>query len=405
MTVYEGALTGIRIIEFCRMVAGPFCTKLLADLGAEVIKIEEPGKGDDARRKGPFLNSTSHPERSGLFAYLNTNKLSITLNMSSSAGIDIFKELIEGPEVILIEDNPPNVMPEIGLAYDNLSKINPQLIMTSITPFGQTGPYSMFKAYPLNIMHGGGEGYTIPGGVEYLDRPPLKPGKYLGEYDAGLTAALATLCAVYSRGICGMGQYIDISKQEAVMSIYFVDLPRYANEGVIVSRANQGYPFGGIIECKDGYVAIVCWTERDWEALMKFMEYPEWAEDERFKDDTSRRMHGDELQAHLLEFTMKYTKDDLYHRGQAMRCPIAKVFTIEDLFNCQQLEERGFFTEVEHPQMGRLKFPTAPYKFSETPCEIRHSAPVLGQHNDEVFCQRLGYSTENLAELKQRGVI
>jgi crotonobetainyl-CoA:carnitine CoA-transferase CaiB-like acyl-CoA transferase len=405
MSTNKGALTGIKVIELCQMVAGPFCTKLLADLGADVIKIEEPRLGDEARRKGPFLNNITDPERSGLFAYLNTNKLGITLNIEISAGKDILKELIREPETILIEDKPPKLMSELGLSYENMKRINRQLIMTSITPFGQTGPYKNFKAYPLNIIHGGGEGYTIPGGTEYLDRPPIKPGRFVGEYDAGLSAAVATLGALYWRGISGLGQHIDISKQETVMSVYFVDMPRYANEGVTISRANQGYSFGGIMECKDGYVAIVCWTERDWQALMDFVGNPDWAEEERFKDDTARRLHGDEVQSRLLEFTVKYTKDELYHQGQAVRCPIAKVFTIKDLFQCKQLEEREFFAEVEHPNMGKVRYPTAPYKFSETSWEARHPAPLLGQHNEEIYCQRLGYTKEKFVKLRQAGII
>ena len=152
-------------------------------------------------------------------------------------------------------------------------------------------------------------------------------------------------------------------------------------------------------------MAIVCWTEREWQALVQFMGSPDWARDEKFKDNAARLLHGEEIQAMLLEFTMKHTMDELYHQGQAVGCPIAKLFTVADLFHCKQLAAREFFVEVNHPKIGKVKYPSAPYKFSETPWEAKRPAPLLGQHNKEVYCQRLGYTEEKLVKLRQAGVI
>jgi crotonobetainyl-CoA:carnitine CoA-transferase CaiB-like acyl-CoA transferase len=185
MYMSEGALDSVRVIELCNMVAGPYCTKLLADLGAEVIKVENPGIGDEARGRGPFLNDIPHQERSGLFFYLNTNKLGITLSLERDEGKNVFKRLLNETD-ILVEDWPPGTMDSIGLGYEDLIGLNPGLVMTSITPFGQSGPYKDYKAYPLNSFHSCGEGYVTPGHNPFPDRPPLKHGKYVGEYEVGI---------------------------------------------------------------------------------------------------------------------------------------------------------------------------------------------------------------------------
>lgn len=400
----EKALAGVTIIELCEMVAGPFCTKLLADFGAEVIKIEKPGRGDEARHRGPFLNDIPHPECSGLFSYLNTGKLGITLNIEDTWGKNIFNELIKLPGAILVIDKPPVKIEQLGLSYEKLSQISPQLILTAVTPFGMTGPYRDFKAYHLNVIHGGGEGYCLPGGKEHLQQPPLKIGNFVAEYDAGLNAALATLAALYARNITGQGQLVDISKQESVMSLYSMFVPRYINEELVVSRANQGYPYGGIMECKDGYVAIVCWFERDWQALMKLIGDPEWAKEDRFSSDANRGKHGDEINALLLEWTMKRTKDEIYHQGQAVGCPVGKVFTASDLVNSAHLQARQFFVEIEHPDMGKIKYPTVPYKFSDTPIALAR-APRLGEHNEIIYHGLLGQPEDSLKGLREAGVI
>jgi CoA:oxalate CoA-transferase len=386
------------------MVAGPYCTKLLADLGADVIKIEQPGVGDEARSRGPFLNDIPHSERSGLFFYLNTNKLGITLNLGFAKGRDIFKEIIKKADV-LVEDRDPGTLDSIGLGYVVLNGLNPRLVMTSITAFGQSGPYMNYKAYPLNSFHSCGEGYVTPAQNPFPERPPLKQGKYLGEYEVGIHAALATLGALFYQRVTGLGQSIDISKQEALIAMSTAELSFYPNLGVIPTRGTRGYTVGGIMPCKDGFVEICLYSEQDWEGLVKLMGEPEWTKEEEYKDTSSRADHSSEVQQLLTDWLMQHTMEEIYQQGQKLRVPIGAYYTPKDLLNSTHLKSRGFFAEIEHSELGRITCPTAPYRFSKTPWHAERPAPLLGEHNETVYHKRLGYSKEDLAMMKGLGII
>lgn len=398
------ALGGLKVLELCQLAAGPYCTKLLADLGAEVIKIEPPASGDRARHLPPFLHDSPTPETSGLFLYLNTSKLGITLNVETSTGRDIFRKLVAEAD-ILVEDKAPGAMEKLGLDYETLKEINPPIIMASITPFGQTGPYRDYKAYHLNMFNAGGEAYLTPGGIENVERPPLKVGNLVGEYDSGLNAAIAILGALYWRNKSGRGQYIDISKQESIMALNRLDMPRWANEGDIITRARLGVPYGGALPCEDGYTVFITWEADQWDKLITFMGNPEWAGDEQFEDYESRYRNGELINALLTEWMTDHTKEDLYHKGQAAGVPFAMVYDSKDMVESKQLEARGFFTEVEHPKTGRLKYPGAPYKFSQTPWRVQRPAPLLGEHNEEILGNRLGFPKQNLVKMGEAGVI
>lgn len=401
----EKALAGLKVLEYAQFVSGPYCTKLLADLGAEVIKIETPGTGDETRRREPFLNDLPHPERSGLFFYLNTNKLGITLNLHTATGRKIFRELVRETDV-LVEDNPPKVMKEMGLDYESLKSINPPLIMTSITPFGQTGPYKDYKAYYLNTYNGGGLAKILSDVLPSELKQPLKGAGYLGDYDCGLSAAVATMGAVYARLFTGEGQQIDISKQESLITLDRVEIGMYGNEGVSMMStvAIQGM-LGGLQRSKDGYVMLVMPMEHQWRGLVQLMGNPDWAQDERLGDEFFRAQHAQELNSRIGEWMGNYTKDEIFHRAQALSCPIGAVYTPEDLLSWEQLKAREFFVEAEHPEMGKVKFPSAPYRYSETPWRVARPAPLLGQHNEEIYCERLGYPRQELARMRGAGII
>ena len=401
----ERTLEGVKVVECCNFVAGPYCTKLLADLGAEVIKIEPPGAGDEARRRGPFLHDTPHPDLSGLFLYLNTNKIGVTLNLNSSTGKAIFKQLIASAD-ILVEDRPPGEMEELGLGYDSVRENNPRLIMTSITPFGQTGPYRDYKAYHLNTYHASGAGYLLPSGSPNLEREPIKGPGFIGDYDAGLSAAVATLGALYYRGASGLGQYIDISKQEALMALEKIELVRYYSEGMSPNRGSTGGFHHRLIQSKDGvYILIQAIWDNQWRGLVELMGNPEWAKDERFSTEVGRREHSLEIQDHLAEWAQNYTADELFHWIQGRSSPAAPVNSIEELLNSPQIEARGFLVEVDHPVAGKIKYPSRPYHLSKTPWSVERPAPLIGQHNEEVFGNRLGYPKQDLVWLKEAGVI
>jgi len=401
----ETALAGLKVLEYAQLVSGPYCTKLLADLGAEAIKIEPPAGGDEARRRGPFLKDVPHPERSGLFFYLNTNKLGITLNLNATTGRKIFKELVKETDV-LVEDNPPKVMKELGLDYESLMDINPRLIMTSITPFGQTGPYRDYKAYHLNIYHGSGLAKILADVLQDEVKQPLKGAGFLGEYDSGVNAAMATMAALYSRLFTGMGQHIDISKQESLIALERVEIGMYGNEGVsMMSTVTIQGMLGGLQRCKDGYVVLTIPMPHQWQALIELMGNPDWAQDERLTDEFFRAQHAQELNNFIAEWLSNYTKDEIFHRAQALSCPIGAVTTPEDLLASEQLKAREFFAEVDHPEMGKVKCPTAPYRYSKTPWRVERPAPLLGEHNEEIFRKRLGYQKEDLVRMRGAGII
>lgn len=291
---HEQALSHLRVVELCNLVSGPYCTKLMADLGAEVIKIEPPGTGDSARRRGPFLRDNPHPELSGLFLHMNTNKLGITLDIRTAAGRTIFKELLKQAD-ILVEDNPPAVMEELGLTYEDLEPVNPRLIMTSITPFGQTGPYRDFRACELVSFHAGGEGYLLPIHSPYPDREPVKAGSNFGDCACGLSASLATLSAAFAAAVTGVGQHIDISKQDVLMSLVQNHVCTYANLGEIHARVGADFLLVLPMECRDGHVMMTIVNNEEWLGLVRAMGDPAWGHDERVMSWSGRHSNAGEI--------------------------------------------------------------------------------------------------------------
>jgi len=400
----EGALAGVKVLEYAQMVSGPYCTKLLADLGAEVIKIEKPGAGDEARRRGPFPRDIPHPERSGLFLYLNTDKLGITLDPGTPTGRNIFLGLVRWAD-ILVEDKPPKVMEALGLEHGSLKRVNPRLIMTSITPFGQTGPYRDYRAYCLNISHGAGAGYLTPVDSSEDELGPIKGGGFFDDYCNGLSAAAATLVALYSREITGEGQHIDVSEQEASIAYDRVEVGTFASDGFISRRVRTT---GGtaLLPCRDGYALIAMGEERHWKALVELMGNPQWAKDERFKDDESRVKHSQELNSLIAGWTKTFVKEEIFHKLASAGIPAGVVRSPGDLIeHDEQLRARGFFVEIDHPEAGKLVYPSAPYRISETPCRVERPAPTIGQHNEEVYSRLLGYTRQELVRLREAGII
>jgi len=400
--VSEAALAGVKVLEYSEMVSGPYCAKLLADLGAEVIKVERPVTGDQARSRGPFLHDTPHPERSGLFLYLNTSKLGVTLDPQNEAGKSIFLELVRWAD-ILIEDTTPGTMESMGLGYESLSETNPSLVMTSITPFGQTGPYKRYKAHHLNIYHASGQaqfGYTESRGQGI---PPTKGGGFVGDYDAGLSGAVATLAALHKRGSGGPGQHVDVSRQENLISLDRVDIGSFANDPNAGSR-RRGM-LGGLMPCRDGYVIVVAPQQHQWQALVKLLGEPEWATGEKCKDEWHRADNAAEFQPLIEEWMLQHDKDEVYQRGQSLGCPVAPINSAEDVFNSAQVKHREFFAEIEHPEAGRLSYPSAAYRLSETPWRASRSAPLLGQDNEDIYRKRLGHSEDEMARLREQGAV
>ena len=368
-----------------------------------MIKIEPPQVGDEARRREPFLNDVPHPERSAFFFYLNTSKLGITLNVSTATGRKIFQELVRESDIV-VEDNPPQAMKELGLDYESLAGKNPRLIMTSITPFGQYGPYRDYKAYHLNTYHGSGVAKILASILPEETPKPTKGPGFLGDYDCGLNAATAIMGALYSRLFTGKGQQIDISKQESLIALERVEMGMFGNDER-GSTVFMQYMVGGLQRCKDGYVLITLGGDHHWQGLLKLMGNPDWAQDERYQGELNKYVHAQEINQRIAKWMINHTKEEVYHRSQAMNCPIGMVTTVEDLAASEQLKARGFFAEVEHAEMGKVKCPTASYRFSKTPLRLARPAPLLGEHNEDIFGERLGYTREELARMRGAGII
>ena len=324
----ELALTGVQVVELAAGIAGPYAAKLLADMGADVIKIEPPLIGDYTRHYGPFPGHEPHPERSGLFLYLNTNKQGVTLNLQTVMGRQMFRHLMAQTN-ILIEDHPPGWLDQHNLGYATLHALRPELVMTSITRFGQHGPQAQYHAYPLTTAHAGGEAYTLPGRLSlemFPDRPPVQPGGMLGEYDSGLSTAVATLGALLS----GMGQHLDVSQQEVLLNLNRPTQAAYFATGNVMSR-RRGYEFGGALPCKDGYILIRPIEDNHWQALAQAMEQPALAEDARFRTRQARTDNGTLVNETIIAWTMQMTKADIYARVAAAGCPVAYFATAEDI--------------------------------------------------------------------------
>lgn len=400
----ERALEGIRIVECGHMVSAAYAAKLMADMGAEVIKLEEPN-GDHARQRGPYPGHTPHPEKSGLFLYLNTNKYGVTLDLRQTAGQDIFHRLLQDAD-LLLHNYHPTEMASLGLDYSQLEKINPSLVMTTIAPFGLSGPHRDYQATDLTLWNAGGVAYLNGGGPGTEDMPPLKSFGQQAGYQAGVNAGIASLGALFARLSTGEGQHIEISAQECLLSILELTFEFAPYMGLLSSRLGQK-PIQPLefLECKDGWIFLCCVEEHQWQNFIDIMGNPEWANEPIFADRLSRGTNWDVLGPLLQDWVKDQTIMDLYHTAQSRRVPIAPVSTMGDLFSNEHLKARGFFATIDHPATGPLQYPGPLYKFSLTPWEIRRPAPLLGQHNEDIYGGRLGMSQQQLAELKAVQVI
>jgi crotonobetainyl-CoA:carnitine CoA-transferase CaiB-like acyl-CoA transferase len=400
-----GALSDLKIIEVGELVSAPYCSKMLADMGAEVIKIERPGAGDRARTRGPYPKDEPHPEKSGLFLYLNTNKKGVTLDIAKPEGMAILETLAKDADVLIHNVTPPE-MDRVGITWDRMRRVNPNLVMTSIAPFGLSGPYRNYRAEDLTVWAAGGVCVLNGGGPAHADLPPLKTFGQQAGYQGGVHAAAATMGAVFARLRGESGQHVEVSVQESIASILEMTFEYWPYMKMIATRLGQK-PLQPVetMQCKDGYIYLCCIEEHQWRGFVEIMGNPEWANEEIFGDRLKRALNWDALKVFLEEWVSQQTVLDLYRKAQAKRVPFAPVSTMGDLLSNEHLRARGFFVEIAQPVAGTHKYPGAPLKYHRTPWEIRTPAPTLGQHNEEIFGRRLGLSAGKLGELKSKGVI
>ncbi len=382
----EGALAGTRVIELGQMVSAPYCGKLFADYGADVIKVEPTQHGDASRQWGPFPDDRPNLETSGLFHFLNTNKRSVALDVDSDSGRRDLLELIAGADV-LIENEHPRRMREWRLDYETLSQRNPDLVMISVTPFGQTGPYADWNGCDLNAFHLSGAS------SRYCGRPgesPLEHGTFAADFFGAVAAAAWGLAATLGRGRVGGGQHVDVSCAEAIAAAFVggQNIGGYAQDGKFDKRTGVGMPLGApatIVPCKDGHVWMLALEPGQWNGLAQVMGNPDWMQLEMFQDMFSRAENADFIYPMVQEWTMEHGKMDIMQQCQAAGCPITAVFTVQEAAEHPHLKERGYLVELEHPALGRFRSLGAPFKLSRTPGGPERAAPTLGQHNQEVL--------------------
>ncbi len=401
-------------MDLTHYIAGPYCTKLMANMGAEVIKIERPGTGDPIRQFRPFAKSTTSGsisasqrlESGAWHLYLNTSKKSLTLDLKTDEGHVILDRLAQSSHM-LVENFAPGVMDRLSLGHKRLQEVNPALVMTSISNYGQTGPHRDWKAAEINLYAAGGL-MNITGEP---DQEPLMEGAPLAQLGAGQNAFVASMAALMHAEETGEGQHIDVSIAEYATNILENALMQYSYSGREFNRVgNRGYGRAawGIYPCRDGYVGIIAGPDHRWPEMAAVMEREELA-DPRFGSRNGRMTHADEVDALMLPWLLDHDKVEIFKAGQEHGFGFAYVATMEDILEMEQLVSRNYFVELEHPVAGNLKYPGPPMmKISSRDADFEpwdyRRAPLLGEHTGEIL-DELGYSADEVEALRNGGVI
>lgn len=393
-----GPLEGIRVLDLTRILAGPYATMILRDLGAEVIKIEQPGTGDEARDFGPFKNDFSL-----YFMSVNRGKKSVTLNLKSPHGKELFLELVKGSD-ILVENFRPGTMEKLGLDYESLKKHHPSLLYAACSGFGQTGPYAMRGAYDM-IIQGMGGIISITGEP---DRPPVRVGTSIGDITSALFTTIGILSALRHRDQTGEGQLIDVGMLDCQVAILENAMVRYFSTGDIPRPLGRRHPAitpFEVFESADGYVVIAIGNNELWRKFCEHVDRPELIDDERFHTNALRTENHESLFPILAEIMCRRTTDAWVEALEAIGVPCGPVNTVDKVANDPQVLERDMIAEVEHGTTGTVQIPGIPIKLSETPGQIDAPAPNLGEHTSEVLTDLLKLTAEEVNQLKQDGVL
>ena len=396
----QSALSQLRVIDLTHHIAGPYCTKLLAGFGAEVIKIERPQTGDPLRQMGPFYENREDKERSIPFLWLNTGKKSMTLDLKSAQGQDIVKNLAKEAD-ILVENFSPHVMPSLGLTYQELKKINPSLIMASISNYGQSGPYRDYKADEIEL-------YAMSGLINETgdpDREPLKAGPALAQYSAGMCAYSAILSALYRRYHTETGEYLDISIQEASLVNIEMGLVEALQLDAVRKRTNDRHSMmpWQHYDCEDGEVAVIGGPIRHWRKARNIFDEPKLFLD-KYDHCLDRRTLRDEYEEILKPCVKKFKKKELFRAGQEQGLAFAYLATLEEALELPQHKARGFFEPIDHPVVGKHDYCGAPFKMSATPWTSAR-APMLAEHNYEIYDSLLHLSVEDIHTMEEKGIL
>ncbi len=393
-----GPLKGIRVLDLTRVLAGPYATMLLRDLGAEVIKIEQPGVGDESRGVGPFKNNFSL-----YFMSINRGKKSLTLNLKDRRGQELFLELVKRSDVV-IENFRPGTMKKLGLDYESLKGHHPSLLYAACSGFGQTGPYAGRGAYDM-IIQGMGGIISITGEP---NRPPVRVGTSIGDITAALFTTIGILAALRHRDETGEGQLIDVGMLDCQVAILENAIVRYFSTGEIPKPMGGRHPTFTpfeVFESADGYVVIAMGNDGLWAKFCAYINRPELISDERFRTNALRTTHHDALFPILAEVMRQRTTEQWVEELEKIGVPCGPVNTIDQVANHPQVLAREMIVKVEHEVTGPVEIPGIPIKLSETPGSVDAPAPSLGEHTEEILSGLLGLSRGEIDVLKQEGVV
>lgn len=392
-----GPLKDIKVIDMTRVLAGPFCTMMLADMGAEVIKIERPGSGDDSRAFTPHQNGES-----AYFMSINRGKKSLTLDLKSDKGKDVLRRLIKDADV-LVENFKPGVMKKLGLNYEELAKINPRLIYCASSGFGQTGPYSSRPAYDLIIQGMGGlMSITGPDATS-----PTKVGSSIADIFAGVFSTIGILGALHHRHLTGKGQMVDVAMLDCMVAILENAVARYTatgNDPVPIGNCHPSIAPFTSIKTSNGFINVACGNDQLWKKFCEVIGRQKLAEDDRYLTNSDRCNNMDQLVPVLNEVIGQNTTEFWLEKLEQAHVPAGPINRISEVLKDPQVLARNMLVELMHPTVGKINVPGTPVKFSETVSEVKEPSPTLGQHSREILAGA-GFSAEEIDNLINEKVV
>jgi crotonobetainyl-CoA:carnitine CoA-transferase CaiB-like acyl-CoA transferase len=400
------SLQGLRVLDISRALAGPYCAMMLGDLGADVIKIEQPEKGDESRNWGPpFVGAPhgSYPGESTYFMAMNRNKRSLTVNLKSPEGQEIIKRLAEKSDV-LVENFRTGVLEKMGLGCEDLRILNPGLIFCSISGYGRNGPYAERPGYDFILQAEGGiMGITGP-----EEGPPYRVGVSIIDLTTGIFAATGVLAALHARDVSGEGQLVDVSLLDTSVAMLANVAANYLVGGVEPKRMGNAHfniaPYE-VFRARDRWFTLGAANARQWEMLCDVVGKPELKQDLRFLTNQDRVANREALAQELNDAFGRRDAVEWIEKLQEAGIPSGVINSIKDVFEHHQAEARNLRLEIEHPSAGSIGLPGFPYKFSLTPADLRRHPPLLGEHNDEILTEILGYSQDQISLLREKKVI
>lgn len=397
-----GALSDLRVVDLTHFVAGPYATKLLADMGADVIKVEPPW-GEGGRKLGPHRAGSQ--ERGGLFAFLNLNKRGVTLNLKHERGRELLAGLLDGAD-LLVENFAPGTLDALRVAPDELMAKFPKLSVISISNFGKDGPERDGKLNDLVLFARGG--WTFPVGEPA--REPVTPPGSLAQYVAALYGAVAAMQALAARDLgLGHGQHIDVSILEATVATMIYETVTFQYSGILRNRAGKRFAVGPFLivtlKCKDGYAGLHCVTDKQFEGLCDLMGRRELASDPRFNTALHRMLNNDEILEIVEAFFIGRERKWLYREGQRRAIPLVPIPSVAEVLEWEQTKARNYFETIDDPVLGKIRAPGTPLRLTSHRGDESRPAPRLGEHNREIFGERLRLSDSEIETLKKAGTI